>query len=524
MVEPHDRYFLRRMSRRRLLALGGGAGAAGILAACGGRTSGSTANVPDGGGDGPGDVVRPSGWEAASHGKDAEPDYQTVFPAAAVNQLTIRVTPESWEGMLANMTELFGARGTGGGFGAPQGGGAPPGGGLPQGGGGAPPNGVPQGGDGRQPGGGGFASENPDWFPGTIEFGGKTWTNVGVRFKGNSSLRSSWTSGTDRIPFKLDFDEFEGDHPEIADQRFYGFKQLSLGNNFSDPSFIRETVGYGILGEAGLVAAKTAAYEVLLDRGEGPASLGLYTAIEVIDDTVIRRSFKDASGNIYEADGTAASLAEGVQGQIERSFEAEGGENPDWSDIQALYAAIHSAERTGNPAAWRSRLEAIFDVEVFLEWLALAGAMVHWDTYGSMSHNYYLYNNPETGRLTWISWDHNQVLSGAGGGGGAARPGGGGGMRMSTSLDRAEVTAQWPLIRYLLDQPEYHSRYVSYLRENLNGPFSAERLERWYRELEAVIAPHVPAASREAFSAAIDSLAATTRTQNQAVRDFLAKQ
>jgi spore coat protein CotH len=70
--------------------------------------------------------------------------------------------------------------------------------------------------------------ENPTWVPATIEFEGNTWTNVGVRYKGNSSLTSGWRSGTLKLPLKLDFDEFEDDYPEIDDQRFYGFKQFDL--------------------------------------------------------------------------------------------------------------------------------------------------------------------------------------------------------------------------------------------------------------------------------------------------------
>lgn len=139
--------------------------------------------------------------------------------------------------------------------------------------------------------------------------------------------------------------------------------------------------------------------------------------IEVIDDTAIKRAFKDADGNIYEADGTAASFAQGTNGQIEASFEAEGGDNPDWSDINALYNAIHAATRTSDAAAWRKGMEAVFDVDTFLEWLGLAATLQHWDTYGGMTHNYYLYD-PSTKKLTWISWDHNFILGASMGGAG----------------------------------------------------------------------------------------------------------
>ena len=201
-------------------------------------------------------------------------------------------------------------------------------------------------------------------------------------------------------------------YPEIENQRFYGFKQLSLANGYKNSSFLRDAATALILEDAGLPAAKTAFYEVILDYGEGPVSLGLYTMIEVIDDTAIERYFGSDDGNIYEGEGTAASFAASTYDQIEESFEKENNEDEaDWSDIENLFDVLHSDQRTSDPAAWRAELEAIFDVNGFLEWLAISSVIQNWDAYGSMSHNYYLYNNPDTGQLTWISWDHNEAMS-----------------------------------------------------------------------------------------------------------------
>ncbi len=419
---------------------------------------------------------------------------------------------------------------------------------------------------------------NPSWVTGTISFNGQTWTNVGVRFKGNSSLVSAWHSGKEKLPFKLDFDQWEEDNPEIADQRFYGFKQLSLSNNFGDASYIRESVVYDLLRDAGLVASETAFYEVVLDYGNGPVSLGLYTAIEVIDDTVVERVFGDDSGNIYEADGRGASLAEGTTDEIATSFQKENNEETDWSDIEALYEVLHSAERTSDPAAWRAKLEAIFEVDSFLEWLAISAVVEHWDTYGAMTHNYYLYNNPETGKLTWISWDHNLVL-GAGGPGGpggpmgvelpppdGARTDGGANMPLnratpvappdgagtdgdeaasppqgtpgapadrivgemgfaSASLDRADVGDDWPLIRYLLDDPTYKSKYISYLEETVGETFKPDALATKYRQLAEVVRPYaVKERGAETFDKAVQALIDRTNERAKEVADFLATQ
>lgn len=555
----YERFASQRLGRRRVLALAGSAGTGAILAACSGKGGSATNGSASTSGDETANQDTTASQAAFSDPAHAEgdPDYSVVFPTGQVPKLTIKVTPETWTAMLANMTELFGERGVegagGGGGQLPGGGGQLPGGQLPGGvpvdgedggllddgeapAGGPPAGQFPGGGGGQFPGGGGggFSSANPDWFKGTIEFNGETWENVGVRFKGNSSLRSGWTGGGDNLPFKLDFDQWEDDVPEIKNQRFYGFKQLSLSSNYGDASYIRETLAYDMLDAAGLVAAETAVYDIYLDRGEGASSLGMYTVIEVIDDTVIKRAFSESSGNIYEADGSAASLAAGTESAIEASFQAEDGDNPDWSDIKALYAAIHDPERTTDAAAWSANLEAVFHVETFLEWMAIAAAIQHWDTYGGMTHNYYLYNDPATGKLVFISWDHNFILSAspAGGDGGVVQGGfggrgggGGGGIgggRGSSSLDKADVNESWPLIRYLLDQETYYEKYLGYLRETMETLFSNGNPEGQVDAMATIIKAALPADQQSAYQATIDALKTTIQSRRQAVSDFLA--
>ena len=77
----------------------------------------------------------------------------------------------------------------------------PEGGGFPGGGG------APGGMDGNPD----MTPVNPTWVEGMITFNGETWTHVGVRYKGNSTLTRAWQSGSAKLPLKLDFDEFEDD-------------------------------------------------------------------------------------------------------------------------------------------------------------------------------------------------------------------------------------------------------------------------------------------------------------------------
>ena len=95
----------------------------------------------------------------------------------------------------------------------------------------------------------------------------------------------------------------------------------------------------------------------------------------------------------------------------------------------------------------------MFDVDGFLEWLGIAAMVGHADTYGFAYHNFYLYDNPATGKLTWYSWDHNLTFRND--------------MRALLTFDKANVSDAWPLIRYLLDDPVYRERYAKLHRGEL---------------------------------------------------------
>lgn len=504
-------------------------------------------NVPDkiDGDRSDGEVARPEGWDDKTHSKSADPNYAVVFPEDKVNTMTITITPDDWQSMIDNMTELHGEpsgeeRGPGGpppgrrpgdvditellpegcelpegfvpgpdanwpegcepdfGPGGPRGG--RPEGGRPEGGRGGP--GGPGGGRGLNLGG----EDNPDYVAAIIEFDGDVWTHVGVRFKGNSTLRRAWNSGSLEMPFKLDFDEFEDEYPAIDDQRFHGFKQLSLSNPGADESYVRTAMAYSIMQNSGLMAPQTAWYELFVDYGEGPTRFGLYTFVEVIDDSVIETALGNDNGNIYEGDGHGTSLAVGTFDQIPDSFQKENNDEADYSDMEALYNALHADTRLSDSAQWRSDLEAVFDVEAFLRWLAVNSVMVNWDTYGQAPHNFYLYHDPKTDQLTWIGWDYNEAL----------QPG----RRGNATLSLAETTDAWPLIRYLLDQPAYNEQYRAYVAEAVASAFDADAIAAQLSAWDTMLAPYV--ADSATFATQIEIILSFVEGRHSAVEAFLA--
>jgi spore coat protein H len=462
-------------------------------------------------------TAEPPGWSEESHAKSATPDYARLFPAGRVLELKLTIAPEDWQAMLDDMTEMageFGQSGAGGGgLVLPEaaraacvdlqesdacsyvegdqgiegecragpngeelhcipnglGGGMLP----PPDGGVLPPG--PGGQHGEQPLGDDaeFLPRTPVWRPCGVEFEGRTWRSVGVRFKGNSTLLNSWQHGSYKLPLRVRFDKFEDEVAEVADQRFYGFQSLSFGNNSSDPSFAREVLAGELLRETGTPAARAALVRVLVDRGEGVTYFGLYTMVEVPDKPLLDSQLGGSGGNLYKPQGAAARFTTFDP----EAFEKQSNEKAaDYGDVERAIAALN-ADR-GDPAAYRTELERHFDVQGFLRWLATNSIMGNWDVYGEIAHNYYLYGSPaDHGRLHWIPWDHDLAF--------------GSGTGPGTSVLHDQVQANWPLIRFLLDDDEYRSDYMAYARAVLDTAFAPGMLETRAAELHALVQPHV---------------------------------
>lgn len=391
-------------------------------------------------------------WTQATHGR-VPPNYGVVFPQNAVNALEIAMTAAQWAAVRANMRSLWGFD-----FGSSE--------------------------DGRP----GFPTQDPDYIDVTVRYNGKQWKNVGFRLKGLSSLVFAWRQGIHKLPFRLQFDEFEDSIPAIGNQRFYGFRELSMSPGWADYSLIREKTAADIFRLAGIPAARTAFARVSIDFGEGLKYCGVYTIVEVIDDTMVKDQFGEDGGNIYKPGSKLQSF---VATEFEKKNNVAAA---DYSDVQALIAALNSDLRATDPAAWRAGLERAFNVDHFLKWLAVNNAIVNWDSYGAVSHNYYLYQH-STKRLTWIPWDHNQSMSGSPGITGS--PNNPGPVRNGLSLAMNEVSANWPLVRYLADDPVYFQAYRNHLGTFYRDVFTETAMIALLEKYHGMIAPYVVGATGE---------------------------
>jgi hypothetical protein len=379
-------------------------------------------------------------WTTATHTDQVSPNYNIVFDQTKVNRIDLVFTTANWNEMQADLSSILSSSSGGGGG----------------------------------PGGGGgqveFSDQKPIYVECAFHFNNLEWYHVGVRYKGNSTLNNN----TGKLPLRFNFDEFEDTYIANTNQRFYGFKELSMGSNYNDEAVMRDKSASDLFRNFGVPAVQTAFYEIWIDKGTGTAEYyGVYTMNEVVFDSFLSSYFGSESGNCYKPDGDGAAFA--ASGFNLDDFELKTNEGASKSEIQEMYDILHSSERTSNPSQWRTNLEAVFDVDGFLKYLAANNTLQNWDTYGNMTHNYYLYHDPADGLLKWIVWDNNEAFTS------------GTGNRSALSLSMSEVNDDWPLINFLLDQTDYQLIYEDYLRDFINSSFTYSKMVGIYSAQESLL-------------------------------------
>lgn len=402
-------------------------------------------------------------WTEHSHSSLARPDYEKIFNPNQVQRLDIMIENEYWQVMQADLMEKLRIN-TG------------------------PPVKkktenhvllIPQ-------------KEKPVYVPCQLYFEGRQWYDVGIRYKGNSSLSSPVRSGIGKLPFRLEFDHFESENPAISGQTFYGFSQLSFANGFKDVSLIHEKVASDVFRDFGIPAPHTAFYRIFVDYGEGPVYFGLYTMIEVVfDGPMLIQQFGSETGNCYKPEGPGAQFNDpSLVNPI--FFPNKTNPRADLADVRAMTMALLSEIRLLDPVRWRSELESVFNVDLFLKWLAANTTMRNWDSYGRMNHNYYLYHNPDNDLLSWIPWDNNEAFED-----GTVDSDNPENQALEYDFSNLDQSTRgpgeippWPLISFLYKDPEYKHKYDQYIRDFINGPFSFPVISERFSHAHFLIAPY----------------------------------
>ncbi len=236
-----------------------------------------------------------------------------------------------------------------------------------------------------------------EWVPADVEIDGERVARVGVREKGNSS----WGIRSAKKPFKLDFGEF------TKGQTFHGLRVLVLNNGFKDPSLLREKLAYDLHRALGLPSSRAAHAKVFVTaKGRFEDEyLGLYTLVEHVDEVFLDERFGGHGGNLYKVEGFQDLFARADAARIADERNVELKTNEAANDRSRL---VDFARAVADDEADLSRW---LDTARFAKWLAVNAALVNLDSYAGTGHNFYLYDDPKTGKFVLIPWDLNEAFA-----------------------------------------------------------------------------------------------------------------
>lgn len=117
--------------------------------------------------------------------------------------------------------------------------------------------------------------------------------NVGIRPKGNTSLSAiAMNPDTDRFSLKLEFDRY------VEGQTCLGLDKLILNNNYADATNMKEALVYDMYQYLG-ADASLYNYAGISLNGE---YLGVYLALEAVEESFLMRNYGTADGSLYKPD------------------------------------------------------------------------------------------------------------------------------------------------------------------------------------------------------------------------------
>lgn len=256
-------------------------------------------------------------------------------------------------------------------------------------------------------------SGEKEWIEATVTIDGVSYTDVGLRLKGNSSLRGvSANDDPASLPWLIKLDKF------VDGQSHDGLTEMVVRSNSSETS-LNEAVALELLDLAGLASQDAVITRLSVNGSEQVLRL----VIDNPEDDWMAEEL-DASGALYKAESTGDYSYRGDDPEsYTEVFDQEAGD--DNADLTPLIEFLDFINNSDD-ATFAAELGDRLDVDAFATYLAMQDLLENFDDIDGPGNNSYLYYDTASGQFTVVPWDYNLAFgSGPGGPGGEGRPSGG---------------------------------------------------------------------------------------------------
>jgi spore coat protein CotH len=318
--------------------------------------------------------------------------------------------------------------------------------------------------------------------------------SIGIRIRGNTSRRRP--EGEEGEPhnriapdwhhahFALNFKKYR------SNQRYNNLEKINLKWFKDDANYVREVYCYDLFERFGVWTAPKSSYCILtikIKEDNKSAYFGVYQMVESVDEDYLANrmnSFEGVGGNLWKC-SWGASLR-----YPDRNIMGVENITPDPNTMQTFTYDLKTNKKALEPAKdelsefisdftlktgedFKNWVNGKIDIPLLLRTYAVNVMVGMWDDYWANTNNYYMYFDSD-GKFYFIPYDYDNTLG--------------------TSLLMDSGTQDFlhwgdvnnPLIRKIINIPEYRKMYIGFLHELVAedndyfyAPKSIVRIENW---------------------------------------------
>ncbi|WP_045731171.1 CotH kinase family protein [Pseudarthrobacter chlorophenolicus] len=260
------------------------------------------------------------------------------------------------------------------------------------------------------------ADGSKDWIAADITIDGTTVSNVGVRLKGNSTLRSLSGNGSgagggmggnaassgissdvpESLPLLIRFDKY------VDGQTYQGLGEVSLRPG---SPVLNEALALALTGASGQATQRYAYTTYSVNGSPTQTRLLVENPDENYADTLF-----DTAGVLYKADADSSFTYQGDDlATYEDQFKQLN--NKDSETVQPIVDFLKWLSEATDEEFDAGLAERV-DVESFARYTATMNLLVNGDDMAGPGQNYYLWYSLDTKKISVVSWDLNLAMNG----------------------------------------------------------------------------------------------------------------
>lgn len=243
-----------------------------------------------------------------------------------------------------------------------------------------------------------------NWIEANVTIDGETFKKVGLKLKGNSTLKNAEKQAvddiqTEELPWVIRLDKYVDNQAYLGRTRF-----VVRGNNTK--SSLNEAISLAMLTKAGVETEDSAFTRFSVND----SSESLRLVIDVPDDDLWTEDHFGTEGLLYKATSDGDYTYRGTDAtSYEDAFEQKYGKENLTPLITFLDFINNSTDEE-----FSEKLSDYLDIDAFATYLVMQELVANDDAIDGPGNNAYLYYDTQTKKMTVVAWDQNLSFGGMG--------------------------------------------------------------------------------------------------------------